>query len=314
MRKILVTGDFDIGKAVFPNDIELIHIRCPVDEQQILNVLPEIHDYILGGPEYLSARLIDRATRLKNVVVMGTGTAGFVDIEYATKKGIRLANTPGMNVKAVTEFTLAMITLCQANVFESIESVKEGTRWIQTPRPSIANFSIGFVGMGAIGSEMATQLHLRGCSNIQYWSRTRKGELETSLGLKYATLIDIVNTVDVLCIHLAGGPETRYLIDEAVLKDANPAIKIFNISSPRIICPVALKKHLCTHPEAFCFIDGYYNEWVDNKGQYEDPHNLLSLPIKSLVVTSHLAAQEQGTINNIFTKAVKQVLEFPVMR
>lgn len=314
MRKVLVTGDFEIGKDVFPNDIELIHIRCPVNEQQILDVLPEIHDYILGGPEYLSARLIDRATRLNNVVVMGTGTASFVDVEYATKKGICLANTPHMNFKAVTEFTLAMITLCQAQVFESIEGVKEGTRWIQTPRPSIANLSIGFVGMGAIGTEMATQLHLRGCSSMQYWSRTRKGELETSLGLKYASLSDIVNTVDVLCVHLAGGPETRHLIDEAVLKVANPAIKIFNMSSPRIICPSALKEYLCAHPEAFCFMDGYYTEWVDNKGLYEDPYNLLSLPIKNMVVTSHLAAQEQETINNIFAKAVNHVLEFPVMR
>jgi len=314
MRKVLVTGDFEIGKDVFPNDIELIHLRCPVNEQQILDVLPEVHDYILGGPEYLSARLIDRATRLNNVVVMGTATASFVDIEYATKKGIRLANTPHMNVKAVAEFTLAMITLCQAKVLESIESVKKGTRWIQTPRPSIANLSVGFVGMGAIGAEMATQLHLRGCSSMLYWSRTRKEELETSLGVKYAALNDIVKTVDVLCIHLAGGPETRHLIDEAVLKVANPVIKIFNMSSPRIICPFALKEYLSTHPEAFCFMDGYYNEWVDNRGQYEDSYNLLSLPIKNMVVTSHLAGQEQGAINTIFAEAVKHVIEFPVMR
>jgi glyoxylate reductase len=313
MRKVLVTGDFDIGSAVFPDDIELLHIRCPVDEQQILDALPDVHDYILGGPEYLSARLIDGAPRLKNVVVMGTGTAGFVDIEYATKKGIRVTNTPHMNVQAVTEFTLAMITICQAKVLESIESVREGSRWIQTPRPSISNLSIGFVGMGAIGSEMANQLHLRGCSSMQYWSRTRKPQLEASLNLKYKSLIDIVSAVDVLCIHLASCPETRYLIDEIVLKSANPALMIFNMSSSRIICPVALKNYLRSHPDAFCFIDGYYNEWVDNKGQCEDPHELLSLPIKNFVVTSHLAAQEQGAISNIFAKAVEHVLEFPVM-
>ncbi|BBP56876.1 NAD(P)-dependent oxidoreductase [Pseudomonas sp. St316] len=314
MRKVLVTGDFDIDKALFPNDIELVHIRCPVDEQQILDLLPDIHDYILGGPEYLSVQLIDTATQLKNVVVMGTGTASFVDIEYATKKGIRLTNTPHMNVNAVAEFTLAMLTICLAKVPESIEAVKEGSRWIQTPRPSVSDLSIGFVGLGAIGTEMAHQLHLRGCSNMKYWSRTKKPELERAMGIKYATLIDMMATVDVLCIHLAGCLETRKLIDEVVLKGANPKLKIFNMSSPWIICPIALEKYLSTHPEAFCFIDGYYNEWVENKGQHEDPHGLLSLSGKNLVITSHLAAQERGTVSDIFAKAVKHVIEFPMER
>ncbi|SDB37383.1 Lactate dehydrogenase [Pseudomonas sp. NFACC23-1] len=310
MRKVLITGDFDIDRAVFPNSIEPIHIRRPVDEQQLLELLPDVHTYILGGPEYLSARLIDKATQLRHVVVMGTGTASFVDIDYATKKSIRLTNTPYMNVKAVAEFTLAMLTMCLAKVPESIEGVKEGGRWIQTPRPSLSALSIGFVGMGAIGTEMAHQLHLRGCSRMTYWSRTRKPAIEKNLSMTYASVKDIVGTMDVVCIHLAGCPETRHLINEDVLKNASPTIKIFNMSSPWIICPVALKDFLCTRPEAFCYIDGYYNEWVENRGQFKDPYGLLSLSTKSLVVTSHLAAQEQGTISAIFAKAVKQVVDF----
>ncbi|MFW0756658.1 2-hydroxyacid dehydrogenase [Pseudomonas sp. H11T01] len=310
MRKVLVTGDFEIGEDVFPIGFELVHIRGPVDEQQILDVLPDVQDYILGGPEFLSARLIDVAARLENVVVMGTGIASFVDIEHATKKGIRLANTPNMNFQAVTEFTLAMITVCLAKVFESVESVKEGTRWIQTPRPSLSNLSFGFVGMGTIGSDMAHQLHLRGCRSMHYWSRSRKVELEASLDLRYSSLVDIANTVDVLCIHLTSCAETRYLIDEVLLKNASPTLMIFNMSSPKIICPIALKNYLRCNTEAFCFIDGYYNEWVDNKGQHDDPHGLLSLPVRSLVVTSHLAAQEQETLNIIFARAATRVLEF----
>jgi glyoxylate reductase len=312
MRKVLVTGDFDIDKSLFPSNIELIHIRCPIDQQQIQDILYDVHDYIIGGPEYLSARLMDNATRLEHVVVMGTGTASFVDIEHATEKGIRLTNTPHMNVKAVTEFTLAMITIGLAKVFESLEGVKRGDRWIQAPRPSPSGLRFGFVGMGAIGTEMARQLRVRGCSSMRYWSRNKKPELEGSLQIEYSSLIDMIQAVDVLCIHLTGCAETRYLIDEIVLRQANPALKIFNLSSPGIICPTALRKFLTTHPDAFCFIDGYYNDWVDNKGQYEDSYDLLSLPLKNFVVTSHLAAQEQDVITDMFATAVSQILKFPV--
>ena len=310
MRKLLVTGDFDIGEGVFPDSVELLHIRCPVDEQQIMDILPGVHDYILGGPEYLSARLIDIATKLEHVVVMGTGTSSFVDVEYAKKKGIRLSNTPYMNAHVVTEFTLAMITVSLARIFESIEGVKEGSRWLQTPRRSLSSLGIGFVGMGAIGTEIAQQLQKRGCKDLHYWSRTRKLELEASLNLKYSSLIRMVAEVDILCVHIAGGSETRHLIDEVVLKRANPKLMIFNMSSPGIICPVALKGYLQSNTGASCFIDGYYNEWTDNKGHCHDVHGLLSLPTTNLVATSHLAGQEQQTVKNIFTCAVIKVLEF----
>ncbi|MFU2326564.1 2-hydroxyacid dehydrogenase [Pseudomonas sp. NFX98] len=306
MRKLLVTGDFEIPKDVLPDNVELHHIRCPKDEQQIMEILPGIHDYILGGPEYMSAPLIDVASSLENIVVMGTGIPSFVDVEHATNKGIRLTNTPYMNVRAVAEFTLAMITVSLSNIFESIEGVKKGTHWTQTPRRTLSSLNIGIVGMGAIGSEMARQLHLQECTNLYYWSRTRKLELEKNLNLKYSSLINLVGDVDILCIHLSGGSKTRSLIDKFVLARANPKLMIFNMSNPRIICPSALKTHLQYNLESLCFIDGYYNEWAENKGQYNDPYDLLCLP--NLIATSHLAGQEQQTIDSIFSCAMRQVI------
>lgn len=309
LRKVLVTGNFAIGDGVFPKGYELIHIRCPANEQQILEVLPDVQDYILGGPEYLSADVIDCATRLENLVVMGTGTASFVDIDYATKKGIRITNTPHMNIHAVVEFTLAMMTTCMANVFESVERVKDGSQWIQKPWRSLPTLSFGFLGMGGIASEMARQLHSRGCNNISYWSRTRKTELESSLGIRFEPLDRMVTSVDVLCILITSCAETQHLINAVICAKASPRLKIFNLSDSNVICPVALKQYLLDNPDAFCFMDGYYNEWVRNQGLSNDPHGLLHLPRKSLVATSHLAAQEQETIDKMFVYAVSRVVE-----
>lgn len=305
MRKVLVTGDFDIAAGTFPDDVDLIHIHYPVDEQALIGVLPHVHGYILGGPEYLSADLIEIATQLKSVVVMGTGTSSFVDVAYATEKGIQLAKVPDMNIPAVADFTMAMITASLARVFESVEKVKTGDAWLQTPRRSWRNLKVGFVGMGAIAGEVAGQLRTRGCTTIRYWSRSRKIGLERSLGLHPASIVSMVGTVDVLCIHLTGCAETYNLIDETILANASPELKILNLSNPKIICPVALKNYLCANDAAFCLMDGYYNEWVRNKGQSCDSYGLLSLPTKNLVATSHLAAMEQDSVNNIFGRAVR---------
>src|ERR1044072_7340278 len=133
MRKVLVTGDFDIPIDAFPQSFQLTHLRYPHHPQQIIDVLAEADDYILGGPEYLSASMIDAAVLLKNLVVMGTGTSSFVDVDYATQRGIRVFNTPNLNVSAVVEFTLAMMTVCAARVFESVLGVKQGDKCCKRP-------------------------------------------------------------------------------------------------------------------------------------------------------------------------------------
>ncbi|WP_282875912.1 NAD(P)-dependent oxidoreductase [Pseudomonas peli] len=309
MRKVLITGDFDIPVDAFPQDFELIHIRRPRDLQQIIDALPDVEDYILGGPEYLSASVINAARDLENLVVMGTGTSSFVDVDYATERGIRIFNTPNFNVEAVVEFTLAMMTVCTARVFESIVGVKQGRQWLQTPRPSISGLKIGIVGLGAIGKALARQLKQRGCEQVCYWSRSRDLQLEASLDLEFKSLASLVSHVDIVCIHITYSAQTHALFDYLLLDRLAPGAMIFNLSNPKIICPVALRQFLVTRPDAFCLIDGYYHEWIDNKGEADDPYVLLSLPVRNLVVTSHLAAQEQNVVAEIFAQAAARVCQ-----
>lgn len=304
MRTVLITGDFDVPEGAVPADIKVIHLRTLVNEQSIREVLPLVQGYIVGGPEYVSSELLSVATELKHVVVMGTGTASFVDIDAAIQRGIRVTNTPGLNVEAVVEFTLAMMTACAAGVFESVECVKEGSRWPQTVRPSVSTQSIGIVGMGNIGQKIAKALSEKGCRQLHYWSRHRKIEAEVSLGLNYLSLSELVRTVDCLFIHIAGCEDTYGIIDEIVLEGAKPNLSIYNISSPYIVCADALRKHLLSKPAAFCFIDGYYNEGEENSGVVGDSYQLLKLPCRNLVVTSHLAGQEAVALQSMLLHAV----------
>lgn len=309
MKTVLVTGDFDIPNDTFSPDMKLIHLRAQVDEHNLREVLPRVQSYIVGGPEYVSSELLCIATQLQHVVVMGTGTASFVDIDAANKRGIRISNTPGLNVQAVVEFTLAMMTVCTAGVFESIEGVKNGTRWLQTVRPCVADQRIGIIGMGNIGQALANEFYEKGCRQLYYWSRQRNDAAELEFGLNYTSIMEMAKTVNCLFIHLAGCNETYKLIDADVLEQARPDLSIFNMSSPKIICAVALRNYLLSNPDAFCFMDGYYNEWISNTGVIGDPHELLGLPSRSLVVTSHLGAQRKDALKTLLVSAVTKLKE-----
>jgi lactate dehydrogenase-like 2-hydroxyacid dehydrogenase len=232
---------------------------------------------------------------------MGTGTSSFVDVSYAKKMGIRIANTPHLNSRAVVEFTLAMVVNCLAGVFQSIHGVKTGTQWIQTPRLSLSDCRVGILGMGAIGTELASRFFRAGTRSLSYYSRTRKLSLESRWGLRYLSLPELAKEVDVLCLHATYTQETHYLLNKTVLALASDHLKIVNLSHPQIICPQALGSFLRERPNTMCFLDGYYREWNDNRGRSDDSFGLLELP--NFVATSHIAAQEHGAVSAIYDRA-----------
>lgn len=309
MRKLLITGDFDVPKILFPMHYEIIHINKPVNHDQIKKNLAGVTDYILGGPEYLPSEMIDCAKELKNLVVMGTGTSSFVDLSYALAKNIRVENIPNLNTKAVIEFTVPMIMNCLSDIFKNIEFVRLGTEWIQTPRTSLKDTKIGIVGLGDIGSLLAEQLHHKECTNIFYWSRNRKLELESKFGLKYQDLQNMVQEMDIICIHVRSTNDTKHLFNSEILSRASSKLKIINMSNPNIICPVALKQFLLRDGSNFCVIDGYYQEWEFNKGISNDPFGLLGLGPSKFIATSHIAAQEFQTVKAIFLQAANKIIK-----
>ena len=69
-------------------------------------------------------------------------------------------------------------------------------------RRSLRGLTLGIVGMGRIGSRVA-QIARQGFGmNVQYFSRTRKGDLERTLGVRSACLDEVLTTSDIVSVHL----------------------------------------------------------------------------------------------------------------
>lgn len=303
-KKILLSGDFDLPVEHAGQNV--VHLRIPKDNADIIRHLPGITHYIVGGPEYVDDHIMSRAPDLRHLVVMGTGTASFVDVHAAQARNILVENTPGINAEAVAEFALGAVIFNLANSFHSQADLLRGG-WYQRPHKTLSEVNIGIIGMGNIGQRLARKIRALSSSGIAYFSRSRKISLEKECGIKFHDMPALVASSDVVILCVTYGEDTHQIVNSDVLGKAKPGVMIFNFSNPKTIDPVSLKSNLESGRVSFAFYDGYYNEWINNSGISGDQHGLLALGPDKFVATSHIAAQAYGVINDILALAFQKV-------
>ncbi|XXY54362.1 NAD(P)-dependent oxidoreductase [Sorangium sp. So ce269] len=301
---VLVTGDVPLPSA--HDAPEVVHLREPASEREIRDAIAGAAFYILGGPEYLSAELLAAARRLQKVVVLGTGTPSFVDLEAARALGIAVDNVPGVNAEAVGEFALGTIILSLASAFHSHQALLRG-EWYQKPRRSLADTRVGLLGMGATAQALARRLRAVAPCRISYCARSPRGALEAELGLERVSISELFASSDVVSIHVDLNAQSRGLVGRELLARSNPDLVLLNFSNPKVIDAAALLHALQRGQIAFAFVDGYYHEWIHNQGAENDTLGLLRLPPSKFVATTHIAAQEMRVIEQLVLEAFKKI-------
>ncbi|MCK1652960.1 hypothetical protein IVA88_16175 [Bradyrhizobium sp. 149] len=310
---VLITGDFEIPVPVrhrLSAIFEIRHLRRPASLDDLAGNLTGASYYVLGGPEYADSVLLDRAPTLRHVIVMGTGTPSFVDESAAASRGIMVHNTPHLNCASVAEFALGITLLASAAVFHSSEGVHRGTYWCQALRPGLDSSTIGIIGLGRIGTRLAQNIRAISAEcQILYWSRRRKPETEAALGARYAPLPEIFSSAHQCCICIAYDPvDTHNLIGRELLCRGRGVLRILQFSNPHVVDAHALRRALESGEVAFAFMDGYYREWVANRGAASDQEGLLGLGPDKFIATSHKAALTIEATDALLSAATDHLL------
>ncbi|MGB4056701.1 MAG: NAD(P)-dependent oxidoreductase [Alphaproteobacteria bacterium] len=301
-QKILITGDFSIPAGIPTGNV--VHLREPKNNTDIAALLPGITHYIVGGPEYVDAELMDAAPDLRHIVVMGTGTNSFANLKDAQEKNIVVDNTPGINADAVAEFALGAVISNLANAYHSRDDLLFGG-WTQKPHKTLSESSIGIIGAGDIGSKVARKIRAISNASISYFSRSRKAALENEINAQFKPLPDLVSTADAVILCVTYTPETHHLLNDKTLGMAKEGQILLCFSNPKVVDPVALRQGLIDQRPRRAFFDSYYNEWMYNQGLAGDQYGLLSLGSDKFVATSHIAAQAETVIAAIVTEAFR---------
>jgi D-3-phosphoglycerate dehydrogenase / 2-oxoglutarate reductase len=232
-----------------------------------------------------------------------------VDLDAARQRGIIVTNTPGANSVSVAELALGLILALARQIPEAVEAVHQG-KWPRYAGISLEGKTIGILGLGAIGKQLAKRLAGFDCKILGYDPYADPAFAENN-AIELASMEQVVARADFLSLHLPLLPETRRLVNETFLSRMKTGSYLVNTSRGEVVDECALLNALQSGHLKGAGLDAFTVE-------PPDPQNpLLKLP--QVIATPHLGAQTDGATSNMGWFAMRDCLavlqnEAPVYR
>ncbi|WP_181159201.1 2-hydroxyacid dehydrogenase [Mycobacterium shigaense] len=191
-----------------------------------------------GPPLGIDADTIAALPNLEAIINYGAGVDS-IDLEAARRRGIAVSNTPDVLSDTVADTALGLILMTLRRFGAADRYVRAG-RWASEGRfpygRDLSGLQVGILGLGRIGSAIATRLLGFGCA-IAYHNRHR---IDGSPYRYAASPLELAESVDVLVVATTGDPKARNLVDRAVLEALGPAGYVINIARGSVIDQDAL--------------------------------------------------------------------------
>ena len=237
--------------------------------------------------------------QLRMITTCSIGTDS-IDLVAAAEQGITVSNIPGKTAPVVAEHTLALILAGAKRVAFQTSELKAG-RWTRALNLSLAGSTLGIIGTGAIGGEVARLATAIGMRVIA-WTFHPSAERAEELGVKYVELDELLATSDVVSIHVRLTPESQGLIDQEKISKMKPGSLLVNTARGDVVDTSALIAALESEHLAGAAVDVFDTEPLPSD------HPLLRCA--QVVLTPHSADHTLEGIDLLNAGAVDNVSAF----
>ncbi len=277
---------------------EVIRARGPLNEADTLALVGEVDGYICGD-DAITRKVLEKARpRLKVISKYGIGVDK-VDVKSATELGIPVLFTPGVNHTTVAEHTFLLLLALEKNLLFHTDSTRSGG-WKRKTGHELLDKTIGIVGLGRIGKEVAIRAKAFGMKPMGYdiyWDE----KFAREHGVKRAASLDeVYSESDYISLHTNLTPETRGMINAKAIARMKKGVIVLNCARGEIVNTKDLVAALQSGQVA-----GYGADVLDQ----EPPpagHPLLKLP--NVVITPHIASRTYESVVRQATTAVKNLI------
>jgi D-3-phosphoglycerate dehydrogenase / 2-oxoglutarate reductase len=262
---------------------------------------------IVRSATQVTAQLIAAGPKLRVIARAGTGVDN-VDVDAATARGILVMNAAGANSISVAELALALMLAMARAIPAADASMKQGVwdkkRFMGT---ELRGKTLGVVGFGRIGREVASRARAFGMETIAYdpFIASRAAD---AAGVPLVELDQLLARADFISLHVPSLPETRHLVNAERLARTKKGVRIVNTARGDLIDDEALAAAIASGHVAGAALDVFEPEPpTDNR--------LTSLP--QVVATPHIAAstvEGQELVGNETALQVRDYLKDGIIR
>ena len=277
---------------------EIVCARGPLSEKSMLEYAGD-YDAFLCGDDVISQAVIQKALpRLKIIAKYGIGVDK-IDVDYATDQGIPVAFTPGVNHTTVAEHCFMLMLALSKKLIEHVEWTKQGL-WKRETGNEIAGKTLGIIGLGRIGREMAIRAKAFGMKVLAqdiHWPEAFAKEHQIT---RIENLDQLFSDSDFISLHTNLTAETQGLINSATIQKMKNSAILINCGRGELVhvddILVALRDNT---------LGGYGADVLDVEPANAD-HPLLSAP--NCLITPHIGSRTHESVIRQATKATENLL------
>jgi D-3-phosphoglycerate dehydrogenase len=262
----------------------------PLLEADLLTLLPGIDAYI-AGLDSITAAAIKAAARLRVIARYGVGYDR-VDIRAAAEQGIPVTITPGANTIAVAELAFALMLAVARGIARQDASVRAGS-WAKLTGPELAGKTLGIVGLGAIGVEVAKRAYAFGMKVIAF-DTCQRPDCIANYGVRYLPLPDVFAQADFLSLHAPAIPATIGMINRDTLRLMKQTAYLINTARGELVVEADLCAALREGVIAGAGLDAFACEPLPAGSPLTELDNVVLMPHSG--AATHEAAERMALI------------------
>ncbi len=261
----------DAGFNILTNDTGL-----PLDKNFGAELYAEA-DYVVAGLETYSSDFFREFPNVKAISRVGVGV-DCIDLESARENGVKVFVTSDRPSVAVAELCVANMISLLRHTFKMSNKLKGGI-WEPIQGKELRSCTVGIVGMGSIGKEVAKRVRAFG-SNVVGYGRTWNQDFASQYDIRRVTISEIFQGSDIITIHLPMSLATNGIIDKQLIDSCKPEALILNTSRGGVIDNQALAASIQNGRIGGAAVDVFDEE--------RDPYPYVEL--QDVILTPHIGS------------------------
>ncbi len=305
IKIVLLEGVHSSALEVFRRDgyTEIEQHPKSLAEPKLIESLRDAYIVGIRSTTQLTSAIFEHAPRLLAVGCFCIGT-NQVDLDAAQERGIPVFNAPFSNTRSVAELVLAEIILLLRGIPQRNAMAHRGV-WVKTATGSyeVRGKCLGIVGYGHIGTQVGLLAESLGMQVIYY-------DIETKLALGNArampSLDSLLETVDVVTLHVPETPQTHHLIGPAQIAGMKPGAFLINASRGTVVDIDALVDALQSKHLGGAGMDVFPVEPKTAGEEFVSPLRGLD----NVLLTPHVGGSTEEAQQNIGTEVAEKLIKY----
>jgi D-3-phosphoglycerate dehydrogenase / 2-oxoglutarate reductase len=248
------------------------------------------YDFVLDDHTQMPTDAVRACKGLKHIIFLGTGARSYMNPEELAELGVTVHIIKGYGDTAVAEHSVALMWSAARGVAAMDRAMRDG-RWLRTEGMELTGKTLGLIGYGGIGAEVA-----RICAGfgmrVLAWNRTSK----SAPGVTFVDLDTLLAESHVVSLHLLLNDETRGFLNAERIGRMRQGAILVNTARAAMVDEAAMIAALKSGRLRHAGLD------VFNAEPLPSGHELTTLP--NVTLTAHSAFRTPEASDNLIRRAL----------